>query len=568
MSQFRPTLLLTLVPATALLLAGCSAPGPRLAAGSDLEAGCKSLAGLSIPAERIVWPGQKSGNAHVESASWHAGNALSVAERGPTPESTIHPATPAHCRVIGRIAAVDAQADPIRFQVNLPAQWNGRALQFGGGGFNGRLIDGLGLLPGQRYDSAGPLAKGYVTAGTDSGHGHRAGESPMRFALNDEMLQNFAHAAYPKVRNVSAELAKAAYGRAPKKFYFFGSSEGGREGLMMAQRYPAAFDGIFARVPVINWTGLQFAGTRNGLALMDGGWLNAAQVGLVHEKTLAACDAADGLADRIISNPVGCLAQFDPATLRCTPGQAADSCLSEAQIKAVQTLRSPLQFPHALANGVREYPGWSIGGEATPAFGPTGGWQAWWTGSSAPTLPPGPGNGIAWTFGAGALQYFYARDPNADPRRITPEAASARVAEISALMDATNPDLRAFQSRGGKLVILEHMSDYAQSPFAGARYLESVQHRLGPRQPAEFMRLYTAPGVDHVGSGAPAQAEMLDMLVDWTETGRWQPEMEVVQQEAKPPFKVVRSRPLCEWPRWPKYMGGSVNEASSFSCFY
>ena len=554
--------------ATALALAGCAAPGPRLAPGTDLQAGCQSLNGYTIDSERIVWPGLSSGRARVESATWNPGTPLSTDGRGPTPEYTVRPATPAHCQLVGIIAPIDPKAEPIRFQVNLPANWNGRSLQYGGGGFNGTLVDGLGLLPAQRYDSASPLAKGYVTVGTDSGHQSRPGESPMRFALNDEMLANFAHAAYPKVRNVSLELMKAAYGRAPKKFYFFGSSEGGREGLMMAQRYPQAFNGIFSRVPVINWTGLQFAGVRNGMALMNGGWIEPAQVSLIQEKTLAACDAADGLVDGVISDPVGCLKRFDPASLRCASGAAAKDCLSDAQVKAVQTLRAPYRFPYPLANGVTEYPGWGIGGEAAPPAGPGGGWLAWWSGRAAPTLPPTPDNGIAWVFGSGVLQHFFARDPNADPRQVTPEHVAARVAEVSALMDATSPDLREFQRLGGKLIMLEYMSDYAQSPFAGAQYLKTVQERLGPRQPDEFMRLYTAPGVDHMGGGAPARVDFLDALAEWTETGRRMLPDEVVEQRASPPFTVIRSRPLCEWPRWPKYVGGDDNDARSFVCFF
>lgn len=554
--------------AAAVLLSACSTTPPAPLFSGDPKAGCEKLAGTTIEPARIVWPGQTSGAARVDSATWHPASPLIVAERGPTPAATITPAMPDHCRVVGRIAPVDPKAEPIQFQVNLPAQWNGRSVQFGGGGFNGVLITGLALVPGQRYDSPAPLAQGYVTVGTDSGHQNKPGVSPMAFALNDEMLVNFAHAAYPKVRNVSVALMQRAYGRGPVKLYFVGSSEGGREGLTMAQRYPAAFDGIFSRVPVINWTGLQFAGTRNGIALMDGGWLNPVQVKRVHEATLAACDAADGLADRVVSNPEACLRSFDPATLRCTSGQAADTCLTDAQINAVKTLRSPFKFPYPLANGVSEYPGWGIGGEDTPAFGPTGGWRAWWTGSAAPTLPPTPANGIAWVYGSGALQYFYARDPNADPRRITPESAAARVREVSALMDATNPDLSAFQARGGKLILLEYLSDYAQSPLAGVQYLQAMQRAMGPRQPGEFVRLYTAPGVDHVGTGAPALVDILDTLKTWTEGGPVPQRLQLVEQEAKPPFKVLRSRPLCEWPRWPRYRGGDADAAASFDCHY
>ena len=197
-----------------------------------------------------------------------------------------------------------------------------------------------------------------------------------RLALNDEALVNFSHGSYKKVRDVAVAIMQRTYGRAPEKMYFAGSSEGGREGLTMAQRYPRDFNGIFSRVPVIHWTGLQHAGLRDGLALTNGGWMNAAQTKLVGDAVLAACDTADGAADGLVSDPVGCRQRFDVTKLRCT-GAPADNCLTDAQIRAVQTLHAPLQMPVELANGLRTYPGRGPSGEATPAMGPTGGWGAW-----------------------------------------------------------------------------------------------------------------------------------------------------------------------------------------------
>jgi hypothetical protein len=232
----------------------------------------------------------------------------------------------------------------------------------------------------------------------------------------------------------------------------------------------------------------------------------------------------------------------------------------------VQTLRSPYKFSFPLANGLTEYPGWGMGGENTPAVGPTGGWRAWWTGTAAPTLPPLPANGIAWFYGGGALQYFYARDPNVDPRSITPEAYAARVREVSALMDATQPDLSAFHARGGKLIVLEHMSDYAQSPYAGIQYGESVQRVMGAKA-KEFFRLYTAPGVDHVGTGGPALVDMLGAVSAWVERGEAPTGLRLLDTDVKPPFNVKRSRPLCEWPTWPRYRGiGDADVSATFEC--
>ena len=133
-------------------------------------------------------------------------------------------------------------------------------MQYGGGGFNGVLISGLGLVAAARFDQPSPLAQGYATVGTDSGHAATRDQPPQIFALNDEAFHNFSHQAYKKVRDVSVALMRRAYGEGPRKLYFLGSSEGGREALTMAQRYPDDFDGIFARAPVINWTGLQHAG--------------------------------------------------------------------------------------------------------------------------------------------------------------------------------------------------------------------------------------------------------------------------------------------------------------------
>jgi hypothetical protein len=550
-----------LVLASVLVLAACSSQGPLQ--GGDPAAACTALT-APIAAAAIGLP---TTGASIDSATLVAASEIKVAERGPTPGARITPAAPQHCRVLGRIAPVDPSAPPILFQVNLPTQWNGRSVQYGGGGFNGVLISGLGLQPTGRFGDPAPLALGYTTYGTDSGHQNKPGVPPQAFAANDEALLNFAHASYKKVRDVAVQLMQRAYGRGPQKLYFIGSSEGGREGLTMAQRYPQDFDGIVSRVPVINWTGLQFAGTRNGIATMGDAWIRPAQVKLVHEAVLAACDELDGVADRLISHPVACQQRFDVTRLRCATGASGDACLSDAQVAAVQTLHSPYKLPFPVTNGVSEYPGWGMSGEAIPAAGPTGGWSAWWLGSSSPTLPQQPTNSIAWVYGSGAVQHFYARDPAYDVRNFKPENFAERVRQVSALMDSTNPDLSAFHARGGKLIVLENMADYAQSPYVGIRYVESVAARLGQPVTDQFVRLYTAPGVDHVGSGAPANVDLLGAVSTWVERGQAPAGLELVEQELTPPFRAINTRPLCAWPQHSHYKGsGPVTQASSFEC--
>jgi hypothetical protein len=538
----------------ALLAAGCATTPP---APSDPAAACSALL-VTIPALAIDPP---SRDARVQSAEFVDASPMSVPATGPPV-----PAMPRHCRVIGEIAPLDPSAPMIRFQVNLPVDWNGRAVQFGGGGFNGVLITGLAFPPAGRADFPAPLARGYVTYGTDSGHQNAPGVALQAFSLNDEALVNFAHASYKKVKEVAVTLMRLRYGRPPEQVYFVGSSEGGREGLTMAQRYPQDYDGIFARVPVINWTALQHAGTRNGLAQMGEGWIRPAQVKLVHDAVLAACDAADGVADGIVSDYRGCRDRFDVTKLQCARGQSGDGCLNEAQIRTVQALHSPYVFEFALANGVRSYPAWGLGGENTPGNFPVGGWRAWFTGDAPPVSPPAATNSRAWQYGSGAIQYFYARDGNYDLRKYDPNRFRDRILQVSELMDSTNPDLSAFRRRGGRLIILEHMADYAQSPYAGIDYWRSVVSKMGARTTDEFVRLYVAPGVDHVGSGAPANVDMLSVLADWVERGRAPGDLEVVAQERVPPFSVTMSRPLCRWPAYPHYKGGTLIRAASFEC--
>jgi Tannase and feruloyl esterase len=545
-------------PAMAILCLAVALPTNARAAehalGPDPATKCAELASASVGAMK------------VDAATMIEAKSLSVAESGPTPASRISPATPQFCRLLGHIDPSDPAAPPIRFQLNLPLQWNGRTVQYGGGGFNGTLITGIGLPPAAPFDGPSPLARGFATYGTDSGHESKPGEMPQLFAANDEAFTNFAHAAYKKVHDAAVVLIERSYGIKPERMYYMGSSEGGREGLTMAQRYPEDFDGIFARVPVINWTGLQHAGARSGLVTMGDGWIRPAQVKLVQDAVLVACDAKDGVADGLVEDAVGCKARFDPAPLQCAEGNSGDQCLSQAQLSALRTLHSPYRFPFPLVNGVTEYPGWGVSGEAAKAYGPTGGWSAWWLGSAPPALPPLPTNGIAWIFGAGGLQHIFARDPNFDVRKYRPEDFADRVREVSALMDSTNPDLSAFKAHGGKLIMLEHMSDYAQSPYAGIGYFQKVRERMGEADVAGFMRLYTAPGVDHVGSGAPANVDMLSILVDWVENGRAPGDLGVVEQQPVLPITVDRALPLCQWPAWPHYRAGDPKSATSFAC--
>jgi len=519
---------------------------------------CAAHAGRSIEPTLI---GLRSGPARIASAT---------AERLPASPAAAEP-TVAYCKVLGEIAPLDPAAPPIRFEVNLPEQWNGKAVQYGGGGFNGVLINGLDPLRDARLDTPVPVARGFATWGTDSGHNNAKLLEIQAFALNPEALENYAFASYKKVRDAAIAIARAHYGVAPRRIYYYGGSEGGREGITMAQRFPADFDGIVSAVPAVNFTGLQIAGARDGVALMGEGWLSPAKVRTLHTAVLDACDASDGIADGIVSRYAACRAAFDPKKLRCIDGRDGDNCLTDAQIAAVETIHSAYTFPFPLANGITSYPGYNYGGEDQP-----GSMVAWMTGPKAPAypLPSRAEQGIMWYFASGFVRYFIAGDPNFDPRKFRPEDFRARIEHISALMDSTNPDLSHFAERGGRLILKENMSDHAISPFNGIAYYKNVVEKLGQASVDSFMRFYVTPGANHGGAGVssvdgtvlPQGIDLLNAIDDWVDRGVAPGALVQVAQETKPPFAVMASRPMCRYPQWPRYIGGPPKDAASFSC--
>ena len=458
---------------------------PELCAAEPAGETCTRLK-ESIPAADIGLP---TAGATIELAELKQPTPLTLAELPfkPLPSFlAVVPAAPEYCKVVGAIAPVDPKAPPIRFQVNLPTQWNGSSVQFGGGGFNGTLITGLGLPPLTPADRPSPLARGFVTYGTDSGHQNAAGVPLQAFALNDEALTNFAYAAYKKVRDVAVVLMQRRYGRAPAKLYYVGFSEGGREGLTMAQRFPGDFDGILSGVPVINWVGLQAAGTRAGVAQFGGGWIGPDKVKLVNDAVIAACDQLDGLADGIISNYEGCKRVFDATKVACAPGVEA-GCLSEAQLNAVKAMHAPFEFSFPLANGLRSYPGWGLGGEGAPGSGPVGGWVSWQTGTAAPTLPPGPTSSRAWLYGSGAVQYFFARDPSYDVTKFDPAQFADRHAGDFGADGFHGP--RSLCLLGARRQA-HHVRKYGRlcaEPLRGHRVLQVRRSQDGGDQRREFL---------------------------------------------------------------------------------
>ncbi|WP_158601940.1 tannase/feruloyl esterase family alpha/beta hydrolase [Pararobbsia silviterrae] len=301
--------------AAAACAAGCRAPAPvppsSSAAPSAQPAGapasiarCTALRTHIVPPGAIGLPTQ---GAVVESAS-----IVEASEPGNTNGT--------YCRITGAIKALATDTPDIRFEVNLPAQWNGRALQMGGGGYSGEVQRATGTVS---YASGrAPLSLGYVTLGSDTGHVGNAARAD--FALNDEAVENFGYGHIKKTHDVAIALIRFVYGRDPQKMYYAGGSTGGREGYTAIERYPIDYDGVIANAPALNFSGVRLFGLMVGRSIYLGtdGFLPPDKQKLVHARVLAECDALDGATDGIISNVEACRAREAQtiASLRCEGG--------------------------------------------------------------------------------------------------------------------------------------------------------------------------------------------------------------------------------------------------------
>jgi len=525
---------------------------PSTPALSALDA-CQALNGVSLPAARLALP---TGGATVNAATLILANASG---------NTLGE----YCQVRGVIAPVDASAPNINFAVNLPTQWNGKGIQFGGGGFDGTLIDGTETVRFALPDDPAPLSRGYATWGDDSGH-QSSSITDGRFAVNDEALANYGGDTLKKTHDVAMALIGQRYGKAPTRAYFLGTSTGGRDALSYIQRWPADYDGVIANEPALNYTGTRLSNVALGRALYlnsGAGWLNVNKTLLVQKAAMDACDTLDGVADKVVSNVEGCRvgALQVLASLRCAGGaDTGDTCLSDAQIATVKTIEQPLQLSYALANGVTVAGGYNIL-EGALVAGP-------FTSRDLGTRPV-PGNPATtadanmYLTGDQWVKYFVTRNASFDALTFDPASPgtwTSRVQTVSALTDATNPDLSAFLGKGGRLILLHGLADEVISPNSTIAWFKAVIARVGQAAVDQGVRFYTVPGMGHgTGSFLPAW-NSLTALENWVEMGVPPGTREVMDTNAG---TYGRTRPLCQYPAWPKYRGtGSADAAVNYTC--
>jgi feruloyl esterase len=509
---------------------------------------CEDLASVTLLPESIALPtgGAQIDNVQVMSA----------------PEADNHGME--FCRINGRIKPVNAGSPDIRFDLNLPGRWNGRALQIGGGGYSGAVVSGTGVTafsPGRA-----PLAQGYATFGDDSGHVGNSARA--MFGLLDEAVMNFGYAHLKKTHDAALALIVRVYGYPPLRTYFAGGSTGGREGYTVMQRFPGDYDGVIANSPALNFSGMRLMGVKIGQAeyASRGGFVPPALLERVYKRALEACDALDGAADGIVSDIAGCRKREPEIikSLRCRSHAWSDgeSCLTDAQLATLLVMRDGLTLPYRLAHHANRYPGYNAfeGTRFTSGLGLAH--------EGEPRSPPTfRANGYLFTQGDGYIRYFVVHDASVDSLRfdvLHPGRFRQQVVLLSATIGAMDTDLSRYIARGGKLITLQGLADEVSSPNQMTAYYRAILRRFGSSRVNSFMRLYMVPGFQHGNGAFVPSIDLLGVLDDWVTRGI-APETLTAMDIA--PATRGRSRPLCRYPRYPRYVGsGDVNQADSFRC--
>jgi feruloyl esterase len=456
------------------------------------------------------------------------------------------PIVPEHCRV-------DLLVQPdINIEINLPTLWNGRLYMFGNGGFAGESFEAAG----RAANRARGLRAGFVTAATDTGHSARR-EPGGTFAVNRQKFIDFGFRSLHVTAETARRVIAAYYSQPLAKAYFDGCSTGGRQALMLAQRFPADFDGIIAGAPALNYTVYQMARVywKQGLAANP---FPPDKLNFLAKRVYEQCDAKDGLKDGLIDNPLAC--DFRPARdlPRCEASAEGADCFTSNQIAALERL-----YADVPRQGQRYFPGWPVGSEVT---GPNG--QSGWLGQHVDTAA----GQSAWNGYAGGFIRFIlglgtplASLSDADAiQKFDIDKGSENLDFARQVLDAVNPDLTPFRQHGGKLLMYFGWADPQLNPRMGLEYYEAVTEKMGRSTP-EFARLFMVPGMFHCGGGIGTSTfDTATPLVEWVEHGKAPASIAAARVVNG---QTVRTRPLCPWPEVARYKGsGSIDDAVNFAC--
>ena len=443
-----------------------------------------------------------------------------------------------HCKVAGVIEK------EINFELLLPNDWNGRFMMGGGGAYVGS-IQNQALAYGY---GPGALERGYATVGTDTGHVSSMVEGS--WALNNvERQENFGHRAIHLTAVTAKAIIERYYARAPEYSYFVGCSRGGGQAMMETQRYPEDFDGLVAGAPAYDWTGFRAGQIRTVHKMYPDGdtkgpVLTKANLELLGTSIMAACDARDGLADGILTDPRDC--PFEPDDLPKCQGNVGDDCVTTKQLTAIKAI-----YDAPSIDGRRIFAGFPYGGEHHPR-----GWEAWMVGSDG--LSP------SFAFAIDFYQNFVFNDPSWDYTDYDFANWKQDVAKVSAMLDATSTDLSEFKKRNGKIIFWTGWTDLLITALGTVDYYEKLT--AADPDVDEYSRLYMLPGMFHCAGGpAPDRADWLEAIRAWVED-RKAPDR-LVSLQLDEGGRVSRTRPICPYPQVASYRGkGDPDDEASFAC--
>ena len=467
--------------------------------------------------------------------------------------SSFYKSMPAFCRVVAHAKPSSDSDIPIEVWMPL-AGWNGKFEGNANGGFAGS-IDYLAL--------GASIIHGYATAGTDTGH--TASGIDAKWALgHPEKIIDFGYRGIHEMTRIAKLIVPQFYGSAPAHSYFNGCSDGGREALMEAQRYPDDYDGILAGAPANNWTPLLSLGVvvTQAVTAAPASFIPPAKIPAISKAVLAACDKLDGVADGILDDPRQC--RFDPTSIQCKEGEDTPQCLTAPQVTALKAIYAGLHDAH----GQSIFPGYLPGAEEGPE-----GWSLWITG-------PAPAKSLMAFFGLGYYSNMVYGKADWDYKTFNLDSGlKAANEKTAAALNATNPDLSAFQSRGGKLILYHGWNDPAIPAVNTVKYYDSVIAKMGSTTANTFTRLYMIPGMQHCGGGpgpdefgegmnataSDPQHNVRIALENWVERGT-APTSFIASKAASANSPEI-TRPLCPYPQSAQYKStGDPNSADNFVC--
>ncbi len=566
-----------------LLLSGSLSFGQaKVPANSTISKADLAKAGESVPVSAI---GEPVGSVKIYEPRWI--------------EAT--DATPAYGVVEGSIFPVDPNGWPINFRVLLPASWSHRAMQAGGGGINGVITVREGRNP--------MVDKGFALYGSDSGHqaggmgfggaqGKPLATGPTpgdEWALNDEAIRNIGYMQMKKTHDAAMVIIERIYGKRPVYNYYVGNSQGGREAITVAQRYPKDYNGIIANVPIVNFSSLMLAPELMKIQEKPlNNWVTPAKVNAIRAEFLRQCDQLDGLADGIISNYMAARAIFnvndevgpnDPwAALRAPdnidpdPKDKSESAkLTNEQIKTMEFVYSPYPFATPLANGVKSFGMW------LPTTEPDGfgmitnqrfkGQEG--AGENAP---------VHVSLGTLGVTGFLMQDLKANPLDYVEGGQwNQRREQLSEWLDSTNPDLSAFYKNGGKIIMTIGAMDNIASCGAQLDYYQSLIDKMGRKTIDRFARLYVVPQAGHGlsgrsykvnGEGKPVEvknipgpdgSDNMNLIMAWVEKDQAPAKTLVIDTKGKIGDKQEGAGYLlCSYPNYSKYVSGPTDQVSSY----